>query len=94
MGSVASLTSAPATPIRWLAVTAVALTMLATTEAVEPYRLPSAKLEKARLDGEKSLKPEKLTPYRPTRVSAKRPGKNDFPARYTRKKEGSERVSR
>jgi len=83
-----------AAPLHWFAAIAGAFALLATSNAVQPYRLPSGKLKKERVPLENSMKLQKLTPYRAIQVSPFTPRKGELPARYTRKHEGSQRVSR
>ena len=80
--------------LRLLAVVPAFALLTARSSAVEPYRFPSVKPKNERLDEEKSMKAHKLTPYRSQKVSPYTPSKSDYPARYTRKKEGTKRVSR
>jgi hypothetical protein len=83
-----------AAPLHWLAAIAAVFALLATSNAVEPYRLPSGKLKNERVPLDRSLKLQKLAPYRAAHVSPFTPRKGDLPARYTRKHEGTQRVSR
>lgn len=92
----ADVTRVSAAPLRRLCLAAIAaaFALVAKSSAVEPYRLPSGKPKNERLDEEKSMKAHMLTPYRNPKVSPYTPRKTDFPARYTRKNEGTKRVSR
>jgi len=83
-------------PVRrhWLWGLACALLVIPGAHAVSPFQFPSGNKKPQSLKAERSMKGEKLAPYRPTREGSDRKGPKEEPAYYLRKHEGYPRVTR
>jgi hypothetical protein len=78
----------------WLAACACVVALVSSSHAVESFQYKSGKIRNQPLPEQKSIKLQKPAPIRVPAVSPPLKGKNDIPARYSRKNNGSLRFSR
>lgn len=78
----------------WLAGLACALLAIPSAHAVSRFQFPSGNKKPQSLKAERSIKGQKLPPYRATQAPSDRKGPKEEPAYYLRKQEGYTRLKR